>query len=502
MEESLIEELQLLKSALENTPLPIGVYAGIELKIILANEAMVRTLGKGHKIIGKLYTELLPELESQELFGQALSVMRTGVPFHAKESRVDIAMDGVMETHYFDYSFIPLRDAHGAVYAIMNTGSDVTDLVKARHSVEQAEEQLRLAISAGGLGTYVTDISTSEVVTSETFDEIWGTNGPLTRADIISKIDPEDLPIRVQAHEEAKTSGNINYEVRLKRGRRVRVSGKIISNEDGNPATIVGVVQDITETRKFSDELKRQVESRTGELQRSNEDLLHFANLVSHDLKEPVRKISFFNALLNEKLEKYTDEESRQYFGKVQHATKRMKSIIDGVLNYSTLSESGQPVQKINLDEIIAAIKTDLELIIQEKKAILVQDNLPEIEGVTILLHQLFYNLIHNALKFSRPDEPPRVIISAKTISIDGTGYVRISIKDNGLGFDPTYSKKIFNAFERLHSKDEFEGTGLGLALCKRIAERHNGTIDAIGSRDDGAEFIIQLPVESKARMI
>jgi len=179
-----------------------------------------------------------------------------------------------------------------------------------------------------------------------------------------------------------------------------------------------------------------------------------------------------------------------------------MTSIIEDVLSYSKLNKDGHLVKEIDLNTIIEDIKTDLELIVQEKKAILITDKLPRIEGATILIHQLFYNLMHNALKFSRPDNPPRVIISCSTTMIKGTEYVRISIRDNGIGFNPVFAEKIFNAFERLHSKDAFEGTGLGLSLCKKIVIRHQGIIEAIGNQDDGAEFIVTLPLKQTGNKI
>ncbi|QRY55488.1 sensor histidine kinase [Sphingobacterium siyangense] len=505
MERSLKEQLLLLKSVVENAPLPLGVYAGSELTIVLANDAMIKALGKGNEILGKRYTEILPELEGQELFAQARSAMATGIPFHAKGSRVDIEIDGLLKTHYYDYSYIPLRDTEGNIFAIMNTGADVTELVNARYNIEHAEEKLRLAVSAGGLGTYITDLSNNQVVVSGLFNEIWGTTGQPARADIIGRICPEDLAIREEAHARALLSGDVDYEVRLEKGlslRWVRVKGRIIRDDAGNPASLLGVVQDITETREFAEELKRQVEQRTSELRRSNEDLLHFANIVSHDLKEPLRKISTFNSLLWQKLGEDINEDARKYFGKVEDAANRMTSIIDGVLNYATLNELGHPVEKININQLIEDIKGDLELVIQEKKAILILDKLPEIEGAPVLLHQLFYNLIHNALKFSRPHDPPRVAISYELAIIDDTEYMRICIKDNGIGFDPAHSQKIFDVFKRLHSKDEFEGTGLGLALCKRIAERHQGDITAVGSKIDGAKFTVELPLRLPKRYI
>jgi light-regulated signal transduction histidine kinase (bacteriophytochrome) len=179
-----------------------------------------------------------------------------------------------------------------------------------------------------------------------------------------------------------------------------------------------------------------------------------------------------------------------------------MQTLIEGTLAYSTLNKSIQPVQKINLDEIVENIKIDLELIIQEKNAILITSALPEIEGAPILIHQLFYNLIHNALKFSKADEPPRVIITSNILDKNGTKHVQIIIKDNGIGLNDIYADRIFNAFERLHSKDDYEGTGLGLALCRKITERHYGTITAAGKDNDGAEFTITLPLIQEKKII
>ncbi|MCA1919912.1 MAG: PAS domain-containing sensor histidine kinase, partial [Flavobacterium piscis] len=178
---------------------------------------------------------------------------------------------------------------------------------------------------------------------------------------------------------------------------------------------------------------------------------------------------------------------------------QRMQNIIEGILAYSTLDKRSQPVEEINLDLVIENIKTDLELIINEKGAILVISELPQIEGAPILIHQLFYNLVHNALKFSKADEPPRVIITSDIIkNQEGIEVLEIKIKDNGIGLDIVDTEKIFTAFERLHSKDQFEGNGLGLglALCRKIAKRHNGSITAVGEKDNGAEFTVTLPLK------
>jgi light-regulated signal transduction histidine kinase (bacteriophytochrome) len=285
--------------------------------------------------------------------------------------------------------------------------------------------------------------------------------------------------------------------------RWVKIDGKIIKDENGSPITIIGIIQDIHEQKQFQEELKKQVAQNTEELKRSNDDLLHFANIVSHDLKEPVRKIKTFNSLLRNEPETIFNENSKKYLGKVDQAAQRMQIIIEGILAYSTLDKKTQLVEKINLDQVIENIKTDLELIINEKGAILVISELPVIEGAPILIHQLFYNLIHNALKFSKADEPPRVIITSAIInSGNDIALLQIKIKDNGIGLDQVYAEKIFDAFERLHSKDEFEGNGLGLALCRKIAKRHNGSISANGVKDNGAEFTVTLPLKQSAETI
>lgn len=500
------ENTALLTGIINAAPFPMGVYTGQELKIELANQCMLDTWGKGNNVIGKTYTEVLPELHNQEIFEQARNVLTTGIPFHAKNQRVDIVIENILTPHYFNYSFTPLFDTDGKIYGVMNTGADVTDLNTARQQVEETEERLRLAIDAAGLGTYEADLATNAILTSGNFHAIWGTNESVTKDDLVQKIHPDDLQLRDKALKDSDVTGTMFYEVRIKAGnglwRWVRINGRISKDAKGKPVTLIGIVQDITEQKKNAEDLKKVVDEQTSALKRSNEDLLQFANVVSHDLKEPVRKIGIFNTILKSNLGDKLDQKDLIYLEKVQNSTKRMSSIIDGVLNYSTLNKSGHPVEKTNLDAIIDNIKTDLELVIQEKQAILVVDSLPEIDGATILLHQLFYNLIHNALKFSKPDNPPRVIISGSKIMIENLDHVRIVIKDNGVGFDSKNALKIFNAFERLHSKDEFEGTGLGLALCKKITERHHGTIEALGNQNDGAEFIVCLPLQQKNNIL
>lgn len=500
------DNLMLLKNIVDNTPLPIAVYTGNELKIELANPAMIKAWGKGTEVIGKKYLEVVPEIEKQEIFDQALRVFQTGIPFHAKNKKVELVIDDVLKTFYFNYSFIPLFDNEKKIYGIMNTGADVSDLYEAHKKIQSSDERLRMAIESSGMGTYEIDLSTKKINTNGNFNTIWSIDKEIPNEQLIAKLHPEDQLLREKAHQEAHITGKINYEARIinqdQTVKWIKVNGKLINDQNGIPITIIGIVQDIDQQRQFEQELKKQVDESTQELRRSNEDLMHFANIVSHDLKEPVRKIKTFISLLRNNSSAYFNDISNKYLTKVDQSAQRMQTIIEGILAYSTLDKKTQPIENINLDEVIENIKVDLELIIKEKGAILIKSELPEIEGATILIQQLFYNLIHNALKFSKADQPPRVTISSLIINKDQREFIQINIKDNGIGLDSSHYERIFNAFERLHSKDEYEGNGLGLSLCKKIVLRHGGTITATGEKDNGAEFIVTLPLKQTTNTI
>jgi light-regulated signal transduction histidine kinase (bacteriophytochrome) len=227
---------------------------------------------------------------------------------------------------------------------------------------------------------------------------------------------------------------------------------------------------------------------------RSNEDLQQFAHVASHDLKEPVRKILIFCDLLDTRFANEVSGSARDYVGKINGAATRMKEMIEGVLTYSSVNAEEKPITAVNLNEILTAVLVDLEIIIREKNAVVHSDKLPVVEGARILLHQLFYNLINNALKFCRNDVRPQLQVTSGPVE-GRPNLLRLSFRDNGIGFSKESASRIFNPFVRLHSKYEIEGNGLGLALCKRIVERHKGKIYAIGHEGEGAEFVVELPL-------
>lgn len=398
------DNVMLLKDIVDNAPIPIAVYVGEELTVELANPSMIKTWGKGDQVTGKKYLDILPEIQNQNISEEAFAVLKTGISFHAKDKKVDLVINGSMKSHYFNYSFIPLFDKEAKVYGIMDTGVDVTDLQLAKLQVQIAEERLRIAIESSGMGTYEIDLETKEIKTCGNFNSIWSIDSYNCEKQLIEKLHPEDLAVREKAYKEAEITGKMCYEARIvnddKSHKWVKINGRIIKDENGTPAAIIGIIQDIQEHKRFEEELKKQVAESTQELQRYNDDLLHFANVVSHDLNEPVRKIKIFNSLLRNEPQTDFNENSKKYLNKIDQSAERMQTTIEGILAYSTLDKKTQVVELINLDEVIENIKIDLELIIKEKGAILVISKLPKIEGAPILIQQLFYNLISNELKF------------------------------------------------------------------------------------------------------
>lgn len=290
-----------------------------------------------------------------------------------------------------------------------------------------------------------------------------------------------------------------------------------VLNPEGEVESVSVVVEDITARRKAEDDLKEsenrfrlladslelQVAGRTRELHRSNQDLQQFAHVASHDLKEPVRKILIFSNRIKEEMPALSLERLLNFVSKIESAANRMYAMINGVLLYSTVNATEQETERINLNLVLQGIASDLEVSIAGKQGQIVYNNLPCVEGAGVLIYQLFYNLISNSLKFSKEGVAPYIQLThadvlpeeRKVHHLDADRpFVKIIITDNGIGFRATDNNDIFEAFRRLHPKDRYEGSGLGLSLCKKIVERHGGAIWASALEGQGAVFTVVLP--------
>jgi signal transduction histidine kinase len=271
----------------------------------------------------------------------------------------------------------------------------------------------------------------------------------------------------------------------------------------------VGTFTDIHEQKKLAEVLEQRVEERTQalilsnkELEETNNDLQQFTAIASHDLKEPLRKIQFFGGILEEQLGS-ADEGAKKLLGKISVSAKRMSKLIDDVLNFSRLSQASL-FEPVDLNMLLEELVQDLEITIKEKSAEVTWQPLPFVDANYGLMRQVFQNLISNALKFSKEGVAPQVQISAEQVevlhtaapAVSGGAYCRIRVQDNGIGFDEKYLAKIFSIFQRLHTREVYEGTGIGLALTKKIIQKHNGLITATSKIDEGACFIIVLPLK------
>lgn len=494
------------------------IFLGEDLVIDIANQKLLDTLWRttADKVIGKKLFDAFPELKAQKFPALLRQVYQTGVAY--SENEAEVLIDGVdgMRKFYVDFVYEPIFDADNKVFGLIVTVTDVTERVEYRKRIEEAEEKSRLAIESAQLGTYEVDLVTDELITSERFLEIFGFNGPATRAEIVARVHPDDREARLGAHEVALRTGRLQYEARVVRPDKkvcwIRAEGTVLRNKDGKPITLIGVIRDITEQKIFADELERQVTLRTEQLQAANEEIAatneelaesnerliganfeleQFNYAASHDLQEPVRKIRTFVSYLVTEGPNVKPERQQDYLKKITASADRMKDIIDDLLLYARLSRTERQFAATDLNTVMETVTSELDLLIDQKGARIEVGPLPTIRAIPSEMHQLFRNLLSNSLKFTRPDVAPVIRIHATGTTDD---RAHITFEDNGIGFEPEFAEYIFKLFKRLHSKEQFEGTGIGLSLCKKIVENHGGEIYAKSVPDQGTTMHIKLP--------
>lgn len=264
---------------------------------------------------------------------------------------------------------------------------------------------------------------------------------------------------------------------------------------------MVGSSFDITQRKQAEEAIKRyagQLEQLNRDLAYANRELKDFTHVASHDLQEPLRKVSQFGRMLQMNAGETLTEDNQAYLNRMVDAAERMQEMITGLLDYSRITTQGNPFKRVDLSQIAHEVLSDLEARIEQTKGSVEIDSLPVIEADPLLMRQLFQNLIGNALKFHQPDHPPIVRVWAGAGFTEGKQEQSISLhfQDNGIGFDEQHLDRLFLPFVRLHGRSQFEGSGMGLAICRKITERHGGTLTAKSSSGAGATFIVTLPKE------
>lgn len=310
----------------------------------------------------------------------------------------------------------------------------------------------------------------------------------------------EDISVEIN-REESESLSRILWTVLVGTAVLIATWGFMFSILNTWQKLLIQKAEELAQLNKSLDEkvLEQTKELRlyNKRLKESNFDLENFAAIASHDLQEPLRKIITFGAQLTEEYSGQLDENGKFYIDRMTSSAIRMRDLINDLLAYSRVIRKGSPAEELDLSETIKYILQDLELKIREKNATVHVGKLGHIEADPTQIRQVFQNLISNALKFQKPGVAPAIHIEAVENKPE-EGYVEITVKDNGIGFDEKYLERIFTIFKRLHGRREYEGSGIGLAVCRRIINRHNGHITASSTPNEGSLFIIQLPINQQ----
>ncbi len=534
-----------LRSIIATAPAAMALFVGPEYIIELPNQAFIDIVGKGPDIEGRPLLEVMPEIRDQSTPRMLELVYKTGVMQKAFGHQVHFVKNGVMTHNYYNSNYAPLRDENGEIYAILDIAIDVTEVVVQRQNAIEAQTNLLGAVELAELGTWEMNLHTEEIIFSDRLRQWYGFEKEevITPESSFRPVRESDVPRLKEAIAGAfLPNGSYDVEYTLEAihtgtERILHAQGKIFYDSEGQPYKISGTARDVTKQRKIQFSLEGQVQEQTEELaaaneelmntneklaitvdelaesnlllMRSNESLEQFAYIASHDLQEPLRKIQQFGDLLKKKFQP-TAKDELVYLNRMQDAASRMSLLIHDLLTFSRISSHNITLTTVSLNETFEQVRENLSVIIEESNAQIRQDDLPSMQGDASQLRQLFQNLLSNALKFSRRDASGNSTIPVITITyqkiqvralpsiikpiVQASEYHQIDIQDNGIGFDEQYRDRIFQVFQRLHGKNEFAGTGVGLAICQNVVNNHGGAITARSVLGEGSVFSVYFP--------
>lgn len=408
------------------------------------------------------------------------------------------------EYRWIHWRGVPRFLSDGSFLGFVGLGTDITDLKVATDKIIESESLFRTLAESLPQMIWVSDAK-GEI---EFFNQRWAWYTGITDAvqAWTEMIHPEDKAASSEAFNNAVAQGaSFSHELRLrsKDGQyRWHVSvAEPLKDNQGAIVRWVGALSDIHFQKTLSEKLEQMVEQRTLELKRSNDQLIQFAHMTSHDLKEPVRKMQIFGDQLSKEIAAAGSPRAVSILDRIMRSARRMQDLIDGVLQYSSVDAQHDLFEQVDLNAVLDSILTDLDLLIAEKDATMKINELPVVHGHAIILRQVFFNLLYNALKFARTDRTPLIqVVATDSDGSESQGrvsdgsYFKISVIDNGIGFAPEHAERIFDAFSRLNGKDAYEGSGLGLAFCRKVIDRVGGAIWGEGEEGKGASFHVLLP--------
>lgn len=412
-----------------------------------------------------------------------------------------------------DGRWIRVHERRTSDGGIVGIRSDITELKKREAELLTASNELRrsnldfnTALNNMNQGLCMFDSDQTLIVCNERYLEMYGFAPEIVKPGIkLPEIMEYSVSIGNYTREDAERAKAERPDTAKSRTQQVLKQylrdGRVIAvkHQPMPDGRSIALYEDITELERSAENLQRY----TRKLEASNRELQDFAYVASHDLQEPLRKIETFGDRLKSKFGDDLPEAAISYIERMQNATGRMRLLINDLLNYSRVTTKAKPFVAVNLNEIVEGVISDLQIRIEEVDATVECEELATIDADPTQMRQLLQNLIGNALKFQRPDVKPVVKVSTREIEGDFIAgvqdMVELTIADNGIGFDNRYKEQIFTIFQRLHGRTEYEGTGIGLATCRKIVERHGGEIDANGVEGEGATFTVTLAKKHKS---
>jgi PAS domain S-box-containing protein len=516
-----------LRNTILQSPVAMCILKGPSFVVEIANGRMFELWGRNAEdMVQKPIFEGLPEARRQGLEEILVNVYETGEEFVGYERPVMLPRNGTVENVFINFVYHPFREGDGTISGIIAVAIDVTQQVLARKKIEESEQELQVRVqertnelekqshlvdnilqnSSNGISvTEMVRDEKGEVIDAKTILANDGAirNTGLSREVYLSKLATELDPNIISSPYGQSCIETLRTGVPFVIQYFLEITGRwlelTVSRMDEDH--LIHIFTDVTSVKEAQIQLERTVE----ELKRSNANLEQFAYAASHDLKEPVRKITTFSNLLQADFSNKLSEKQLKLFQRMDSATERMSVLIDDLLNYSHSTKGILNIEEIDLNKKVQRVLEDLELQVQEKQAEIIVDPLPAIKGNRRQIQQLFQNLLSNALKYSKAGVRPVIHISYKFTKGQETGaklegeernhyYHVISVRDNGIGFEQEYAEEIFNIFTRLHSRFEYAGSGVGLSIVRRVVENHKGFVYAESKPGKGSVFTIILP--------
>ncbi|UHG93417.1 PAS domain-containing protein [Spirosoma oryzicola] len=534
--QQLAERESRFRSVVEQAPMAIGQLKGRDMVIEVGNERIFEVWGKDASVVGKPILEALPELEGQPFMALLENVYDTGTPFYGTAVLAKLVRQGKLEDVYFDFSYSPIRAVDGQITGVLILAVEVTIQVAARQEIEKSEQRFRSLVADAPFAIAVYETADLLIsVANDAMIKLWGKTNAVIGQPLIDALpeiaDQPFIPLLNVVYATAKTyrtteqSANLLIEGQLQT-RWFNFVYQPLLDGQGQVYAILNMAVDVTDAyiarqllqeseqsyRELAADLDNRVEARTQELllanddlQRSNDNLQQFAYVASHDLQEPLRKIQAFSDLLGSQLANHADSSVGEHLHRIARAAARMSQLVRDLLAYSLISTRQQAFGPVSLRAVMAGVLASLHRTIQQTDAQIEVADLPPARGDNWQLTQLFENLLANALKFVKPKQKPRIQVeyfhrSANELPSDVrctsavSFYHQISVTDNGIGFDGKYLDRIFQVFQQLNNRDDYSGTGVGLAICQRVVENHGGGITANSQPGHGATFCVYLP--------